>query len=374
MTHDHAPRSLRIALVGDFDATVPAHRAIPIALALAASETGTRVEHTWIDTERVRSEHLLHDFDGVWIVPNSPYRNMDGALLAIRFARENDRPFLGTCGGFQHLVIEYVRNVLGEVDAEHAETSPNAKHAVITALECALLQVESRVRLVAGSHLALAYGTSASREEYQCRYGLNRDYRARLEASSLRVAATDDAGDVRALELEEHPFFVGTLFQPERAALRGECPPLVVAYLRACARERTRREALAAESPSERLTPLGAISLRNKLAQFSEHWSPRVIAELNDLQFKLAKFQGEFVWHRHDETDEAFLVVHGAMEIAFRDRSVRLEPGELCVVPRGVEHITRAERECHALILEPRGVVNTGDAKTRPPAKLDQWI
>lgn len=374
MTLDHAPRSLRIALVGDFDATVPAHRAIPIALALAAAETGTRVEHAWIDTARVRSEHILHDFDGVWVVPNSPYRNMDGALLAIRFARENDLPFLGTCGGFQHLVIEYVRNVLGEVDAEHAETSPDAKHAVITALECALLQVESRVRLVAGSHLALAYGTEESREEYQCRYGLNRSYRARLEASALRVAATDDADDVRAVELSGHPFYVGTLFQPERAALRGECPPLMVAYVRACARERIRREALAAESLPEGLTPLGAISLREKLAHFSEHWSPRVIAELNDLQFKLVKFQGEFVWHRHDDTDEAFLVIQGAMEIAFRDRTVHLAEGELCVVPRGVEHITRAAKECHALILEPRGVLNTGNATDRKPAKLDQWV
>lgn len=374
MTLDHAPRSLRIALVGDFDATVPAHRAIPIALALAASETGTRVEHTWIDTERIGSEHLLLDFDGIWVVPNSPYRNMDGALRAIRFARENDRPFLGTCGGFQHLVIEYVRNVLGEIDAEHAETSPDAKHAVITALECALLHGESRVKLVEKSHLALAYAASESREEYQCRYGLNRGYRARLEASALRVAATDDAGDVRAVELSEHPFFVGTLFQPERAALRGECPPLVVALLRACARQRIRREAIAADSPPERLTPLGAISLRDKLARFSEHWSPRVIAELNDLQFKLVKFQGEFVWHQHEGTDEAFLVIDGAMEIAFRDRTVHLAEGELCVVPRGVEHITRATKECHALILEPRGVVNTGDAKDRQPAQLDQWV
>src|ERR1044071_478526 len=104
------------------------------------------------------------------------------------------------------------------------------------------------------------------------------------------------------------------------------------------------------------------INLTETLATFTEHWSPRVVAGLNDCQFKLVKLQGEFVWHDHADTDEAFLVIDGEMEIGFRDRIVTLRAGELFVVPKGVEHITRAARECSALIIEPRGVVNTGDA------------
>ena len=115
------------------------------------------------------------------------------------------------------------------------------------------------------------------------------------------------------------------------------------------------------------------INLLEKLALFTEHWSPRVVAELNDYQFKLVKLQGEFVWHAHADTDEAFLVLEGEMEIGFRDRTVALRQGELFVVPKGVEHITRAARECSALIIEPRGVVNTGDAGGRLTARNDVW-
>jgi mannose-6-phosphate isomerase-like protein (cupin superfamily) len=116
------------------------------------------------------------------------------------------------------------------------------------------------------------------------------------------------------------------------------------------------------------------INLAAKLAQFSEHWSPRVVAEMNDYQFKVVKLQGDFVWHSHPETDEAFLVIDGEMEIGFRDAAVTLRAGEMYIVPKGVEHITRASRECHALIIEPRGVVNTGDAGGSLTAKNDVWV
>lgn len=117
-----------------------------------------------------------------------------------------------------------------------------------------------------------------------------------------------------------------------------------------------------------------AINLKHKLALFDESWSPRVIAEMNDYQFKLVKLQGEFVWHTHDHTDEVFLVVRGQMEIGFRDRDVVLGEGEMYVIPRGVEHITRARQECHALIIEPRGVINTGDTRSDLTAQNDRWV
>lgn len=121
-------------------------------------------------------------------------------------------------------------------------------------------------------------------------------------------------------------------------------------------------------------TPPDPIHLAEKLAKFHQHWSPRVVAEMNDYQFKVVKLLGDFVWHTHDHTDEAFLVLFGEMEVGFRDRTVTLRGGDLFVVPRGVEHITRARQECHALIIEPRGVVNTGEAGGSLTAQNDLWV
>ena len=115
------------------------------------------------------------------------------------------------------------------------------------------------------------------------------------------------------------------------------------------------------------------INLQAKLATFSDHWSPKIIAEMNDYQFKLAKLEGDFVWHKHEETDEAFLVLQGRMSIDLPDGQVDLEAGEMYVVPRGIEHRPRAEHECHVLLIEPAGVVNTGDSGDDMTAEAE-WI
>jgi len=117
-----------------------------------------------------------------------------------------------------------------------------------------------------------------------------------------------------------------------------------------------------------------AINLAEKLSKLSEHWSPRVVAEMNDYQFKVVKFVGEFVWHDHKDTDEVFLVLKGEMEVGFRDRNVTLRAGEMFVVPKGVEHITRAALECHAMVIEPRGILNTGEAGGHRTAQNDVWV
>jgi len=117
-----------------------------------------------------------------------------------------------------------------------------------------------------------------------------------------------------------------------------------------------------------------AIDLAAKLALIRETWRPKVVAELNDHQVKLARLEGAFVWHRHADTDELFLCLAGNLEIEFRDGAVRLAPGELYVVPRGIEHRPRADGECHVLLVEPRGVVNTGDAGGDRTAPGDVWI
>lgn len=225
----------RIGLIGDYDPTVPAHAAIPLALRLAGDHAAVRVESGWIPTDAIVDPSLLSGFGGIWCVPASPYRSMAGALTAIRFARESRRPFLGTCGGFQHAVIEYARHVLGWADAEHAETNPASRRRVIAPLACELVEVVGTVRLRAGSLIASCYGRPEASEGYRCRYGLNPDFQAALLSGPLRACAEDPGGEVRAVELEGHPFFVATLFQPERAALDGRTPPLVAAFVRASA-------------------------------------------------------------------------------------------------------------------------------------------
>jgi mannose-6-phosphate isomerase-like protein (cupin superfamily) len=117
-----------------------------------------------------------------------------------------------------------------------------------------------------------------------------------------------------------------------------------------------------------------AINLKEKLALFDEQWSPRVIAEMNEIQFKVVKLEGEFVWHSHAQTDEVFMVLAGKMAIEFRDGRVDLSAGEMFVVPKGVEHRPVAAMECHVLLVEPRGVVNTGDAGGELTADNDVWI
>jgi len=117
-----------------------------------------------------------------------------------------------------------------------------------------------------------------------------------------------------------------------------------------------------------------SINLQNKLFKFSEHWSPRVVAQMNDYHLKLAKVQGEFTWHDHPETDEVFLVVKGKLDIHLRDGKVTLNEGEMFVVPKGVEHKPVAEEECHILLIEPAGTVNTGRVVNEKTAPNDVWI
>lgn len=116
------------------------------------------------------------------------------------------------------------------------------------------------------------------------------------------------------------------------------------------------------------------VNFKQKFLKFSELWSPRVIAQMNDYQFKLVKVQGEFVWHSHSDTDEAFIVLDGRLDIEFRDGKVTLEAGEMFVVPKGVEHRPMAERECQIMLIEPMGVTNTGDAGGELTAENEVWV
>jgi CTP synthase (UTP-ammonia lyase) len=224
----------RIALVGDYDENIVAHRAIPIALNLAVTELRADVSWEWLPSRELQptAEARLEPYAALWCVPGSPYENTQGVIEAIRFARLQKRPFLGTCGGFQHALLEYAQAVWG-IDALHAETNPEAEDPLIAPLVCSLVEVRGGLKFERGSRLRAIYGRDSADEEYHCNYGLNPRYADRLQSGPLKIAARDDEGAVRAVELDAHPFFIGTLFQPERAALRQQTPPLVKAFVRA---------------------------------------------------------------------------------------------------------------------------------------------
>jgi CTP synthase (UTP-ammonia lyase) len=236
-----AAEPVRIGLIGDHDESVVAHRAIPEALRLALAAEGLTGRWTWVHTTSLDPDPAarVQGFHGLWCVPASPYASTTGALGAIRCAREGGRPFLGTCGGFQHALLEYAAAVWGIDRPAHAETDPAAPDPVISPLACALVDQRGAIRFAPGSRVAASYGRGESVEAYHCRYGLAPALAPRLADGPLRATGWDAAGEVRAVELDGHPFFVATLFQPERAALTGEAPPLVRAFVRAAAKART---------------------------------------------------------------------------------------------------------------------------------------
>ncbi|MDF2680346.1 MAG: hypothetical protein K0R47_1536 [Brevibacillus sp.] len=232
----------RIGLIGDYNPEVVAHVAVPQAIELAANDLGQQVEVEWIATPTLEHSFAekLSRYHALWTVPASPYKSKDGALHGIRFARENRVPFLGTCGGFQHMVIEFARNVLRLSEADHAEDNPTASMLLVAPLTCTVSQQIHTFHLTAGTKVASIYGKLEISEQYGiCNYGVNPAFAPLLTEAGLRIAGVDANGEVRLMEYEQHPFFVGTLFQPERSALQGIVHPLIREFVRQATQTRS---------------------------------------------------------------------------------------------------------------------------------------
>ena len=227
-----------IALVGDRSPSVRAHARIPRLVEALRRRDDLVLDPYWIASEDAHDG--LDGFDAVWVVPGSPYRDPEGALAAVRTAREHGLPFLGTCGGFQHAVLEIARDVCGIERAAHAEYG-EADECVIVALECSLVGHEGAIRYAPGSLMQRIMGVERSVERYHCSYGLDPRYVDTLTAHGVRFTAHDDDGAARALELAGHPFFLGTLFQPELAGDGTRAHPVIRAFA-AAAVERAGRD------------------------------------------------------------------------------------------------------------------------------------
>ena len=223
--------------MGERDPTFPPHRALDDALQHSASELALAVEPVWVATAAIAEDpdSALAGCCGLWAAPGS-LESVDGALAGIRFAREKRIPFFGTCGGFQHAVLEFARNVLRVADAAHEAYEPSAPQLFLTALACSIKGRAMPVQILPGSRAHRAYGCAEATEEYYCSHGINPRYEEPLREHGLRITGRDDRGEPRILEIDAHPFYVATLFVPQTRSTRQTPHPLITGFVTGAAR------------------------------------------------------------------------------------------------------------------------------------------
>ena len=222
--------SKSIALLGEYTPAFPPHASTNAAIEHSRKVLGVDLPADWVSTADIKPT-LFERYSGIWVAPGSPYKSMDNTLWAIRYARENNIPCFGTCGGFQHIVIEYARNVLGCKDAQHAEYDPYASQLFISQLACSLAGREMQLRFAPESQVAAIYGALSATEHYYCNFGVNPDRIRELKRGPLSISGSDIEGEVRVIEYPGHPFFIGALFVPQTHSTPETPHPLVTAFL-----------------------------------------------------------------------------------------------------------------------------------------------
>ena len=245
---------LRIGILGDFNPELRSHHATNNSLQHAARKLQVMVESLWLPTPSLLepgAAAVLDSCDGLWASAGSPYRSFDGMLKGIEYARVHDRPFLGTCGGFQYTLIECARNVLGIPDATTAEEDPYAKHIVIYPVACSVPNRDpnapglsgkvSEIRLRPGSFLAAFYGKEMIEEEFFCNYEVNPEFEWMAMEAGFPVVARGSNEACRAIESPAHAFFIATLFQPQLSSTEDHSHPLIVAFVQHAADFRGKR-------------------------------------------------------------------------------------------------------------------------------------
>jgi CTP synthase (UTP-ammonia lyase) len=236
--------TVEIGIIGDYQKGWGSHDQIESSIGHSAARLGSRVEFTWLPTRDLeRREIDLTQFAGFWCSSGSPYKSMKGALNAITYAREMRIPFLGTCGGCQHALLEIARNCLGFADAQHAEYDPSASLLFISKLSCSLAGQEMPLKLAEGSLASQLYGEKTGVvEKYYCNFGLKRAHEELLQKARVKVcgidvseqaAANTEDSPARIFELPEHPFFIATLFVPQVSSTVKEPHPIITGFLQA---------------------------------------------------------------------------------------------------------------------------------------------
>lgn len=220
---------VRLRVLGDRDPRFETHRAIDHTLTLMPGD----VDASWAATDQ---PFAATEADAIWFAPGTPYRDGDAVYRVIEAARSGGIPMLGTCGGFQHMVVEFARNAAGIADAAHQETDPSAGRPVVAALSCSLVGQRREIRPVAGTRLASLVGDRPFSGFHYCSFGLNPEYRDRLAGAGLIASAFADDADVEAIELPSHPFYLATLFQPQVETLGSDTLHPILSALVAAAR------------------------------------------------------------------------------------------------------------------------------------------
>lgn len=220
--------------MGDFVASNDTHIATNEAFDHAAGKFGKPFQYEWVDTDRIEPEFetIIRSYHGLLIAPGSPYKSMSGVLKIIEYARTHKIPTLGTCGGFQHMIIEFARNVLGITDAEHAETNPYASKLIINPLSCSLKGQRLQIRITdRDSMIYDIMQTHVMTENYYCNFGLNPEYQRQLHEAGFLITGSDLNGEVRILELNDEQFYLATLFVPQVNSGYEKPHPVLLALL-----------------------------------------------------------------------------------------------------------------------------------------------
>lgn len=220
--------------MGERDGNFPPHYGLESAVRHSASQLSLAVELTWIATPGLLQDpaRALAGYAGLWAAPGN-LASVAGALAGIRLAREWSIPFFGTCGGFQHAVLEFAKNVLKVADAAHEAYEPSASRLFVTALACSIKGQVMPVRIARGSRAHDAYGVDEATEEYYCSHGINPQYESLLQRHGLRITGRDAGGEPRIFELDGHAFYVATLFVPQTRSTETAPHPLITQFLTA---------------------------------------------------------------------------------------------------------------------------------------------
>ena len=243
--------TLTIGVIGDFQKDNVSHQVMQPALNHSGKGSGINAECVWLPTEELeKNANDLSKFDGFWGATASPYKSLEGALMGIKYARENKIPFLGTCGGCQHAILEFARNVLNFQDAEHAEYNPYGSKLFLSKLVCSLAGQKMEVEITPGSLAAEIYQKTHATEEYFCNFGLARQYESLLENAGFKISGVDTSEQAkhnetdspgRIFELIEHPFYLSTLFVPQVRSTDNAPHPAISGFLNACHKSLRRR-------------------------------------------------------------------------------------------------------------------------------------
>lgn len=226
---------IRIAIIGDYDSSRLRQRATIKGLEHAAQKMGITLEAVWLPTTQIntKTEELLSGFDAYFGAPGAVV-SLEGALKGIKFARESNKPFLGTCAGFQYAVLEFARNVMGIHNATSAEFDPTSPQLVLSELSCQIAGKKMEIRIMPNTLAHQLYDTREVLEEHHCHYGINSQFSVALQQNGMKISATDKEGEPRIIELPSKGFYLATLFVPQTSSTPTNPHPLLVGFLQRC--------------------------------------------------------------------------------------------------------------------------------------------